>query len=313
MRNILITGGTGLIGMHLGLRLQEKGYKVTLLSRSARSGALFPVIRWDPDLGKDITLALDQADGIIHLAGAHIGAKRWTPKRKQQILDSRVKTGSLLFDAIEQGRRKPTTFISASATGYYGALTADRVFDERAPAHDDFLGHICLRWEESADRFKSLGIRTIKLRTGIVLSRQGGALPRLSLPVRLGVGAPLGSGKQYMPWIHMEDLCGIFIHALENPSMEGAYNAVAPEHATNLEFTTRLAGELKRPLWLPHIPAWFMKLLFGEMSVMLLEGSRVSSEKIREAGYQFQFPELSAALNHLFAPPVSYKPPNTHP
>ena len=304
MKNILITGGTGLIGMHLGLRLQEKGYKVALLSRSSRSGALFPVYSWDPDLSEDFTLALDQADCIIHLAGANIGAKRWSLKRKQQILDSRVKTGSLIFDAVEQGKRKPTVFISASATGYYGALTANKVFDESAPAHDDFLGQTCLRWEESADRFQALGIRTVKIRTGIVLSKQGGALSRLSLPVRLGVGAPIGSGKQYMPWIHIEDLVGIFIQALEDPLMEGAYNAVAPEHVTNQDFTARLAKELRRPLWMPHIPSWFMNLLFGEMSVILLQGSRVSSEKIRAAGYDFQFPELTPALRDLFALPA---------
>lgn len=304
MRNILITGGTGLIGMHLGIRLQEKGYKVALLSRGARSGALFPVYRWDPDNGEVDTLALNQADCIIHLAGAHIGAKRWSPKRKKQILDSRIKTACLIFDAIEQGKRKPAAFISASATGYYGAVTTEAVFGESAPAHDDFLGQTCLRWEEAADRFQALGIRTVKIRTGIVLSSQGGALSRLSLPFRLGVGAPIGSGKQYMPWIHMEDLCGIFIHALENPQLKGSYNAVAPEHITNQEFTARIAGVLQRPLWLPHIPSWFMSLLFGEMSVMLLKGSRVSSEKIRAAGYDFQFPELSPALEQLFAPPA---------
>jgi len=302
MRNILITGGTGLIGMHLGLRLQEKGYKVALLSRSARSGALFPVYHWNPDKGEVDSLALEQADCIIHLAGSNIGAKRWTPKRKQQILDSRVQSGSVLFDAIERGKRKPAAFLTASATGYYGALTSDRVFYESAMAHDDFLGQTCLRWEESADQFMNLGIRTVKIRAGIVLSRQVGALSRLSLPIRLGVGAPIGTGRQYMPWIHMEDLCGIFIHALENPQLKGAYNAVAPEHSTNREFTARVARELRRPLWFPRIPAWFMKLLFGEMSVMLLEGSRVSSEKIREAGYEFQFPELTPALKQLFAP-----------
>lgn len=302
MKNILITGGTGLIGTQLARRLQEKGYMVSLLSRSAKSDHSYPVYHWNPDKGEINDSALDHADCFIHLAGVNIGEKRWTSTRKQQILDSRVKSGELLYQAIEQRGRKPQAFITASAIGYYGALTSDTVFEESAPAHSDFLGRICGSWEGVADRFEKIGIRAVKIRTGLVLSKQGGAFSKLSLPIRLGVGAPLGHGLQFMPWIHIEDLCDIIIHCLEHSPMAGAFNAVAPEHITNRDLTKRIARELRKPLWLPNIPAGFMRLLFGEMSVMLMEGSRISSEKIRATGYEFQFPDIDSALRHLISP-----------
>lgn len=304
MKNILITGGTGLIGTRLAQRLQEKGYQVALLSRSENSEGALPVFKWDPEKGKIDEKALDYADCIIHLAGANIGAKRWTRKRKQQLLDSRVRSGELILHALEQRKQKAQTFITASAIGYYGAVTTETLFDENMPASSDFLGQICENWEEVADRFQSLGVRVLKIRTGIVLSKQGGALARLSQFIKLGVGAPLGNGRQYMPWIHLEDLCGIFIHAMEHPHIAGAYNAVAPEHISNKALTIMLARELKRPLWVPHVPAAVIKLLYGEMSVMLLQGSRVSSEKIRSSGYAFQFPDLGPALKQLLDVPT---------
>ena len=182
-------------------------------------------------------------------------------------------------------------------------MSSETIFEERAPAHPDFLGRTCEIWEKSADRFEALGIRTVKIRIGIVFSKQGGALSRLSLPLRLGVGAPIGSGMQYMPWIHIEDLCGIYMKALEDVRMAGAYNGVAPEHLTNRELTKIMARVLKRPLWLPAIPAALMRLLFGEMSAMLLQGSRVSSAKIRAAGYTFQYPDATYALRQLLGKP----------
>ena len=299
MKKILLTGGTGLIGTHLTRKLQEKGYQVALLSRSAKSDLSFPVYPWNPDKGEMDDKALDYADYIIHLAGVNIGDKRWTPHRKQQILESRVKSGELLLNALAKRKSKPKAFISASAIGYYGAVSSDAIFDETAPAHSDFLGQTCESWEGVADRFKENGVRSVKIRTGIVLSKQGGALSKLSLPIRYGVGAPIGSGKQYMPWIHIEDLCGIFIHAIEHPQLAGAYNAVAPEHITNRELTKRIARGLRKPLWLPNIPSSFLRLLFGEMSAMLLQGSRVSSDKIRATGFSFQYPKIDPALQEL--------------
>lgn len=299
MKKILISGGRGLIGSQLGKRLQEKGYKVALLSRSSHTHNSFPVFHWNPDKEEIDDKALDYAEYIIHLAGVNIGEKRWTPARKVQILDSRVKSGELIYNAIVKRKLKPKVFITASAIGYYGTVSSETIFGETDSASSDFLGRTCESWEEVANRFQETGIRSVKIRTGIMLSKEGGALSKLSLPIRYGIGAPIGSGKQYMPWIHIEDLCGIFIHALEHEQLTGAYNAVAPEHITNRDLTRRIARALRKPLWMPNIPSSFLRLLFGEMSVMLLQGSRISSEKIRAAGFSFQYPKIDPALQQL--------------
>lgn len=285
METVLISGGTGLVGSHLSKKLRAKGYEVAVLSRS------------DPDSVK----AVETADYIIHLAGANIGAGRWTARRKQQILDSRVNTANDIYEQVAASRHpKLKAFISASATGYYGAVTTDKIFAEDDPAATDFLGKTCRLWEAAAEGFQNLGARTVKIRTGVVLTGRGGALEKMSLPVKMGVGSAIGSGGQYLPWIHIDDLCGIYIKAVEDSGMEGAYNAVAPDHRTNREFTQTLARVLKKPFWFPPVPALAMKLLFGQMSEILLEGSRVSSEKIVREGYSFRFPDLENALKDLF-------------
>ena len=302
MKKVLITGGSGLIGRHLVPMLKEKDYSVRLLSRRPLHDNGTPSYLWDPEKGEIDPRALDEVDFIIHLAGLNIGEKRWTPSRKKLIVDSRVRSGELLLDRIKSRKQKLQAFITASAIGYYGSLSSDTVFEEDAPAANDFLGQTCQQWESIADRFEEFGVRPVKVRTGVVLAKKGGALSKLSLPVRLGVGAFLGSGKQYMPWIHIDDLCRIIIHILEDPKLSGAYNAVAPEHCSNSELTRKIARQLRRPLWLPRVPAGLLRLIFGEMSVMLLEGSRVSSEKVREAGFSFHYPELEKALADLIGP-----------
>jgi uncharacterized protein (TIGR01777 family) len=216
------------------------------------------------------------------------------------ILDSRIKSGDLLFRSVSGNAKKLKAFISASAVGYYGAVTSDKIFYEEDLPSGDFLGETCRRWEQSADRFEEIGIRTIKIRTGVVLSGHGGALAKMVIPVKMGVGSAMGNGKQYMSWIHVEDLCNIYIMAIEDVEMRGAYNAAAPDHITNKEFTKSLAQSLGKPFWFPNIPAFAIKTLFGEMSDILLKGSRVSSEKIISTGYSFKFPDLESALNDLF-------------
>jgi uncharacterized protein (TIGR01777 family) len=301
MSQVLITGGSGLIGQNLGRSLQQSGHEVSILSRKSSPGSSIPSHYWDVE-GQEISKELvNSCEYIVHLAGANIGQGRWTPARKRVIVESRIKSAQLIFDALDPKNNRLKAFISSSAIGYYGARTSDRIFTESDPPADDFLGQTCSEWEQAADQFADAGIRTVKIRTGIVLSKQGGALSRLQRPVRWGLGAPLGDGKQYMPWIHMDDLCAIFVHAMENENMVGAYNAVAPEHITNRELTSRLAQQLKKPLWLPNIPAFGMKLLFGEMAAMLLKGSRISSEKIRNTGFSFQFPDIDSALQELYS------------
>lgn len=279
---VYISGGTGLVGSRLRKTLTANGYQVVIMSRSA----------------PDTLHSIGAADFIIHLAGENISGKRWSARQKQRIVESRVGTANQIYDALLAGGQPPRlkTFISASATGYYGTVTTDRVFEEDDPPSNDFLGDTCRQWEAAADRFEALGVRTVKVRTGVVLTPTGGALAKMSIPVKLGIGSAFGSGRQYLPWIHIEDLCRIYLQAVEDATMRGAYNAVAPDHRTNREFTRTLARVLNRPFWFPPVPAAAMKLLLGEMSEMLLTGSRVSSEKIRRTGFQFLFPELEEAL-----------------
>jgi uncharacterized protein (TIGR01777 family) len=299
METILISGGTGLIGKHLCKKLKDKGYSVAILSRASRPNIDIPTYACNFDKSEIDNKAIEAADYIIHLAGANIGEKRWTNKRKQLIIDSRVKSGQLIFHNIKERKNKLKAFISASAIGYYGTQTTDIIFSENEPPANDFLGEVCRQWEKSADSFETLGIRTVKIRTGVVLTKERGALAKMITPVKFGIGSAIGNGRQYLPWIHIDDLCGIYIKAIEDTQMKGAYNAVAPDHKTNRDFTLTLARVLKRPFWFPNIPATAMKLIFGKMSEMLLQGSRVSSDKIRAAGYKFIFPDLEGALKNL--------------
>lgn len=299
MLTILISGGTGLVGKHLSEKLKEKGYRVAVLSRTSKEDSDIPAFAWDIEKKQIDKEAIETADCIIHLAGAAIAEKRWTAQRKQLIIDSRVKSGQLIFDKVKENKNKVKIFISASAIGYYGAITTDKIFTEADAPANDFLGETCKQWEGVADRFEELGIRTVKIRTGIVLSKQGGALEKMITTVKMGIGSPLGSGKQYMPWIHIDDLCGIYIKAIEDSQMKGVYNAVAPDHKTNMDYVKILARLLKKPLWFPNVPSIAIKIIFGSMSAIILKGSRVSSEKIRAAGYNFLFPDLESALTDL--------------
>ena len=299
MAKVLITGGTGLVGKHLSEKLKEKGYSVVILSRKKNVDAEISTYSWDLEKKEIEAGALDSVDYIINLAGANIGEKRWTAKRKKQIIDSRIKSSGLIYDNIKPNKIKPKAFISASAIGYYGAIISEKAFYETDLPASDFLGETCRLWEQSADKFENSGMRVVKIRTGVVLAEKGGVLSKMIVPVKLGFGSAIGSGKQYMPWIHIDDLCSIYIKAIEDIQMSGAYNAVAPQHTTNVEFTRTLANVLKKPFWFPAIPAFMLKIIFGEMSEMLLRGSRVSSEKIIIAGYKFKFSNLQAALTDL--------------
>ncbi len=299
MSNVLITGGSGMVGQHLSRKLQEKAHQVTILGRTKADDESIQSFEWDVSNLRIDEEAIEMADFIIHLAGANISDQKWTAKRKELIRDSRVKSGQLIYDVIKSKKTTTQAFISASAIGYYGTQTSEKIYVESDEVASDFLGEVCSKWEQSADRFKELGIRTVKIRTGIVLTEKGGALSKMIIPIKLGFGAPIGSGRQYLPWIHIDDLCGIYIKAIEDVQMEGAFNAVAPDHETNAEFTTILAKVLRKRLWSPNVPKFVLRLLFGEMSDILLKGSRVSADKVQSAGYEFLFPKLEAALIDL--------------
>lgn len=300
METVLISGGSGLIGAHLSKKLIAKGYRVGVLSRSSGQDGDVQRYVWEIEKGEIEKGAIESADYIIHLAGAEIAEKRWTKKRKQEIVDSRVKTGQLIFDKVKESTHRPKAFISASATGYYGAVTSDKIFSETDPPARDFLGETCRLCERSAERFEEIGIRVVKIRTPPVLTGQGGVLEKILIPVRLGIGSAIGKGDQYFPWIHIDDLCGIYIKAIEDIQMRGAYNAAAPEHKTNRDFIKTLARVLHKPFWFPAVPAFVIKIILGKASEIILEGSRISSDKIRAAGYEFLYHDLEEALKNLF-------------
>ncbi|MEQ8625094.1 MAG: TIGR01777 family oxidoreductase [Vicingaceae bacterium] len=297
-KRVLISGGSGLVGSRLTELLQAKGYEVAHLSRSASDGKV-KTIPWDVENMQLDAAEIEGYDSIIHLAGAGIVDEPWTEKRKQIIQESRIKTAELLKQAIEQNTKKPEVVVSASAVGYYGFVTTDHIFTEQEEPGNDFLADTCVQWERSVESIAKLGIPTSKIRIGIVLSKDGGALKEMANPVKFNVGAPLGSGKQYMPWIHIDDLCRIFIYALEN-KLEGAFNAGAPNQVDNKTFTNTLASVLKKPLWLPNVPAFVMKLILGKRSLLVLEGSRVSCKKIQDRGFEFKFKDLKEALKKIY-------------
>lgn len=300
METILITGGTGVIGRHLSQSLTEKGYMVCMLSRTETKEHGIRNYSWDPVSNKIDPEAVAEADCIIHLAGANLGEKRWTRKRKKELYDSRIKTGELILENVRTYGKKLKAFISASATGYYGMTTSGKIFSETDEAASDFTGELCRHWENMAERFGETGARTVRIRSGVVLTARGGALGRISTVTRAGLASPLGTGNQYFPWIHVDDLCGIYMKAVADTTMNGAYNAVAPEQITNRDFMKAVAGSLKRPFIAPNVPSFIMRLVFGEMAGMLLEGSRVSPDKIIRAGFDFRFKSVEAALKDLF-------------
>ena len=299
MTKVLITGGTGLVGRKLVKKLLKKGYEVAILSRSKNIDLHVPSYHCDYTTNQIDKEAINTADFIIHLAGANISEKRWSTKRKQEILDSRVKTGELILNSIDQEQKKLKAFISASATGYYGSVTSDKIFIEDDPNYNDFIGNTCKSWEQVADEFQSAGVRTVKLRTGIVLTKEDGALAKMTTPLKFRIGALLGNGNQYLSWIHVDDLCSIYIKAIEDIKMKGSYNAVSPQHISYKELIEQLHFFFQKPFFYIKIPPVVLKIIFGEMADILLNGSRVSSQKLIKEGYKFKFPTIQSALTDL--------------
>jgi len=293
---ILITGGTGLVGSALSKALQGKGHDVAILTRTPDRKSDFKLFFWDPDHDEIDEDAFEDLDCIIHLAGANISEKRWTNKYRQEIYSSRVESAQFLYRKIKELKVPLKSFISSSAIGWYGALTNDEIYTEQDPCAKDFLGQLSKQWELAAEQFTDLGCVVSKVRTGIVLSPEGGALPKMTKPIIWGQGAPLGSGRQYMPWIHVDDLCAIYIHLVEGVLPAGVYNGVAPEFVTNEDLTRLLAQALEKPLWMPNIPSWALYMLFGKMSSILLNGSRVSADKLCQSGFKFKYPNIQSAV-----------------
>lgn len=304
MPTVLITGGTGLIGNALTPMLVSKGFEVIILSRSAKASgdASVSYAQWDVNKGALDLAAIQKADYIIHLAGAGVADKRWTKKRKQEIVESRTKSGELLLKALQENENKVKAFISSSAIGWYGPdneTSQKNGFKEDAPAHDDFLGNTCLQWEQSTKPIEALRKRLVYLRTGIVLSNEGGALKEFKMPMKFGIAAILGGGKQMISWIHIEDICRMYIHAIEN-EISGVFNAVAPKPVSNKTLTLELAKRIRGKFFIPiHVPSFILKIVLGEMSVEVLKSATVNDDKIRNTEFKFLHPSLDAALSEL--------------
>jgi uncharacterized protein (TIGR01777 family) len=304
---ILITGGTGMIGTRLAEMLLAKGYGVIILTRDAREvkhkNANVTYANWDVKKQTIDHTAVAGADHIIHLAGAGVADKRWGDKRKKEIVESRTQGSALLVKAIGETQNHIKTIVSASAIGWYGADTLEsrkEGFEEIQKADTAFLGETCRLWEESIQPVEQLGKRLVKLRTGIVLSKKGGALEEFKKPLKGFVAAVLGDGKQVVSWIHIDDLCRMYIAGIENENMQGAYNAVAPNPVTNKTLTLALAKQMHGNTFITlHVPSFVLKIVLGEMSIEVLKSATVSSEKMKAAGFEFKFPSIEKALIDL--------------
>lgn len=294
MASILITGASGLIGSHLQKYLRNKNFRVLTLSRTVSNNN--NSYYWDIKKKFIEEDAIKNADYIIHLAGAGIADKHWTRARKKEIIKSRTESTKLLISAIKKHKPNLKGFIAASGIGAYGVKTSDKIFTEDDSYGKDFAAAVCRLWEFESLKCMDLYIRTIIFRIGVVYAKQGGAFEKMQKPIRYGLGAALGNGKQYMPWIHIDDLCELFHKAISDSEVKGIYNAVAPEHITNQEITQELANSLNKKLWLPNVPSFVIKLLFGQMASILLKGNKVSSEKIISSGFQFKYDKLVKCL-----------------
>jgi uncharacterized protein (TIGR01777 family) len=297
MEKVLITGASGLIGKHFTSLLLQEGHQVMHLSRKANPNTTTKTFEWNPEKNFIDEEALFEADHIVHLAGATV-AKYWTARYKKELMDSRVKSAELIFDCLSRRVNKVKSFISSSAVGYYGD-GGENWLHEEDKAGTDYLAEICVHWEAAAKKFEVLNKRVIMIRTGIVLAKDGGPLPPLMQPILFGVAPIFGNGKQFYPWIHIEDLCRIFLFAISNESLHGAYNAVAPDPARFKELMNAIARVAeKRKLNFP-LPPFLLKLFLDGFGSSLLRSLRCSSEKIEAAGFHFKHRELDEALKDV--------------
>ena len=292
--NILLTGGSGLIGNELVSKLIEEGCKIRILTRE--KDVNHPYYTWDQS--KIDEKVFEDLDGIIHLAGAPL-MKSWSKSYKKQIIDSRVDTANLLLKYVKKLNVNLKFFISASGSSYYGQETSDNIFQEDAKAGTDFLAEVCVLWEQAAEKFKEVNARVVCLRTPLVLAKNADSFKLMTLPTKYGLGASLGKGSQWSPFVHIEDLCNIYLKAVEDESMNGSYNASVSEHINHQDFMKKLAAHLGHKIHLPNIPEALVKLGMGEKACLILEGSRLNNQKILASGFQFKFETLDQALKNI--------------
>jgi uncharacterized protein len=297
---IIIAGGSGLIGQSLVNSLAKDGHDVIVLSRSTKAARNLPAgaraEKWDSRSAQGWGPLVDGSDAIVNLAGATI-SERWTQERRKEIRESRVNAGKAIVEAVMAAQRKPEVVIQASAVGYYGPRGAEEITEDFS-AGNDFLAGVCKDWEASTAKLDALGVRRVVIRTSVVLDKHGGALPRMVMPVKMFVGGPLGGGKQYFPWIHLQDEVAAIRFLIDHKNAKGVYNLSAPNPLTNKEFTRAIGRVLGRPTFMP-VPAFVMKILFGKMATLLLDGQRAVPRRLLQEGFKFQFVEAEAALRNV--------------
>jgi uncharacterized protein (TIGR01777 family) len=298
-KHILLTGGTGLIGKHLTHLLLDQGYTVSHLSRTPGKDVRVKTYLWDVPKGKIDAACVDGVAIIVHLAGTNVAGKRWTAARKKDILDSRTQSIALLYDLLKKKEHHVQAVISASGSGYYGDRDGKLLTEDSQPGND-FLAEVSRAWEDAVNKGAELGLRIVKFRTGVVLDKKGGALPQLAFPVKWGIGSPLGNGGQWVPWIHWHDVVKLYFYAIMHTKLEGVYNMVAPNPVTNKQFVRAVARQLHKPVWAPNVPAFVIKLIFGEMGEMVLDSTKVSPKKIIDQGFKFDFPVIEDALKEIY-------------
>ena len=299
---IILFGGSGFLGKHLIIRLSASGHSITLITRrpEAMKQMVQSAVAVHPwTTAEALASILDGADAIVNLMGESIGAKRWSVKRKQEILSSRLETTKAIVQAIGLASKRPSVLLNASAVGYYGNVESGDVTEEHVPGKD-FLADVCVRWEEEARKAELFGVRVALARTGIVLAKDGGALQRMLLPFRLFAGGPLGSGKQWFPWIHIDDEIGAMIHLLQHAQLSGPVNLVSPESLTMKQFCSALGKAMHRPSW-AQVPSFVLKAVLGEMAeALVLGGQKVVPRKLTQSGYRFRYPGIDQALVEIF-------------
>lgn len=298
-QHILITGATGMIGKKLIAELLLRGNKVSILTRKPLKIKDVQVFLWNVENAEIDKSCLDGVDTIVHLAGAGIADQKWTKERKKQIIDSRVESTALLYKTIKESDNLVRNFISSSASGYYGDRGEEILLEDSAPG-TGFLAECCILWENAVDKGKELGLRVVKFRTGFVLGKSGGGLTSLARPIKFFAGAALGTGKQWVPWIHIRDITAMYLSAIEDDAFLGAYNGCAPQPATNKTLTKEVAKKLNRPVWPINVPEIVLETILGKMAVIVTTSTNLSAQKVLDTGFRFEFTQLEDALADIF-------------
>lgn len=287
-----------MLGKNLTEALLKKGYSVSHLSRKPGKNPNIATYLWDINKGTIDAGCIRGVDAIVHLAGEAIAEEKWTDARKKQLIESRTKSIALIYDLLKTKPHQVKSVISASGVGYYGD-SGNKLMTEDSPPSKDFMGECCVKWEQAVEKGLALELRIVKFRTGVVLSKEGGALPKLAAPIKYNVGSALGNGKQWVSWIHIQDVVDMYLFGIENEQLSGVYNMVAPFPVTNEQLTEAVAKQLQKVLWLPHVPAFVLKLFLGEMSTLVLGSTKVSPNKIERAGFHFKYISLDEALKDI--------------